>query len=330
MSARESDFDDFDERHGGGTLGALTEEELFAPLLWRLPVEAATKYLGEPDSPFWTPCLAGHRLLAEEVMGLIYNPLRIALEEAESLAAQFHLEKGECDDEDDRWLHLIQRRFIHESRFRLCEGPPPLLLWDQQLRKDRYWSGEPEHISEKAQDDAKKLMETASRLRAWLRDKSNMGALVTGNLLGRYDPASGRIELYPAILEALSSLIGLHPRYLKGVVFIQLSVLAMGHQAHDFDGQPGFGFAVASTAGPFQKESPVHVALSQYFTYHLIERLGDMNLKGAFEKLSDKQPESYRRWRNMRHIPVEQMRAALLRARLGEAALGLPGAESER
>ncbi len=50
---------------------------------------------------------------------------------------------------------------------------------------------------------------------------------------------------------------------------------------------------------------------------------------GALEKLSEKQPEPYRRWSKMRHIPVEQMRAALLRARLGEAALGLPGAEHE-
>ena len=29
-------------------------------------------------------------------------------------------------------------------------------------------------------------------------------ALITGGLLGRYDPPSGRIELYPAILDALA------------------------------------------------------------------------------------------------------------------------------
>lgn len=32
---------------------------------------------------------------------------------------------------------------------------------------------------------------------------------------------------------------------------------------------------------------------------------------------------------SMRRVPVERMRTALLRARLGEAALGLPGAESD-
>jgi hypothetical protein len=328
MISRRSDFDDFDDRHGGGALAALTEEELFAPLFWRVPTEAAIEYLGKPDSPWWTPCLAGHRLLAEEVMGLRYDPLRGAVKEADFFAAQVPAEKTEGDDEDERALHLIHRQF-HENRSRLCEDPPPLLLWDQQLRKDRYWSGEPEDVSEEARENAKKLMKAASRLRAWLRDKIDRGALVTGNLLGRYDPSSGRIELYPAILDALSSLVGLQPRYLKSVVFIQLSVLAMGHQARDFDGQPGFGFAVASTASPFQKESPVHISLAQYFTYRLIERLGDMNLMGAFEKLSDKQPQPYQRWRRMRHIPVEQMRTVLLRARLGEAVMGLPVTEPE-
>ena len=328
-SSHRSECDDFDERHGGGLLAALTENDLFAPLLWRLPVEAAIRYLGEPDHPFcWTPCLAGHRLLTEELMGLRYDPLRSALKEADLLAAQV---PGDSEDshEDERALHLMHRYFFRENSSRLCEDPPLLLLWDQQLRKDRYWRGAPEDVSAEAREEAKKLTGGTSRLRAWLRDKIAGGTLVTGNLLGRYDPPSGRIELYPVILDALAPLLGLQARYLKSVVFIQLSVLALGHQARDCDGEIGVGFAAASAESPLQKESPVHVVLSQYFTYRLIERLGDMNLKGAFEKLSDKQPEPYRRWRRMRHLPVERVRTALLLARLGEAALGLPGAEPE-
>src|ERR1051325_4134183 len=131
------------------------------------------------------------------------------------------------------------------------------------------------------------------------------------------------------MLDALGSLLGLQPRNLKIIVLMQPSAWALAHQAHDCDGQPGFGFAVASAASPFQKESPAHIALSQYFVFRLIERLGDISLLGAFEKLSEKQPEPYRRWRSMRRIPVEQMRAVLLRARSGEAALGLPGAETD-
>jgi len=268
-------------------------------------------------------------LLAEEVMGLRYDPLRSALKDSDSLATLIPHDSSEDSHEDDRALHLIHRRLFREGCARLSEDPPPLLLWDQQLRKDHYWSGPPGEVSKEAQESAKELLASGPRLAAWLRDKIGGGALVTGNLLGRYDPPSGRIELYPAILAALAPSLGLQPRYLKSVVFIQLSIIAMAHQARDFDGQPGFGFAVASAASPLQKESPAHIALSQYFAYRLIERLGDTNLMGTFEKLSDKQPEPYRRWRGMRHVPIEQMRTALLRARLGEAALGLPSAEHE-
>ena len=328
MSSRRSEYDDFDERHAGGALGAITEEELFAPLFWRLPAQAAIKYMSEPDSPWWTPCLAGQRLLSEEVMGLRYDPLRNALKEADSLAAQSLDENSEGEHDESRTLHVTHRRLFRESRSRLADDAPPVLLWDQKLRKDRYWSGDLDDVDGETKEEAKKFMAEASQLRTWLRGKIGRNALVTSGLLGCYDPASGRIELYPAILDALGALLGVHSRYLKNIVFIQLSVWAIAHQAHDCDGQPGFGFAVASAASPFQRESPAHVALSQYFAFRLIERPGDLSLMGAFEKLSEKQPEPYRRWRSMRRVPVERMRAALLRARLGEAALGLPGAES--
>jgi len=268
-------------------------------------------------------------MLAEEVMGLRYDLLRTALKESESSTAQIQDVSIEEGQEDERALYLIYRRLFRESRFRLCDDPPLLLLWEQKFRENRHWLGEPEDLSEKIRNNAKKLMGDASQLRAWLRGMISKNALITGNLLGRYDPPSGRIELYPAILDALATLLGLPPRSLKNVVFIQLSVIAIAHQARDLDGQPGFSFAIASATNPFQKESPALIELSQYFTFRLIERLGDINLMGAFEKLSTKQPEPYRRWHRMRHMPLEQMRAVLLRARLVETALGLPYNESE-
>ena len=262
LSSLKLDYDDFEMRHGGGMPAALTEGELFAPLLWRLPVEAAFRYLGQPEHPGWSPCLAGHRLLAEDVMGLRYDPVRSAMNEVDLLAEQIPEDKAAGGDEDERALHRIYRRLFHDHPFRLSEDAPPLLLWDQKLRKDPYWSGDPENLSDEIRDNAKKLMGDASQLRTWLRGKISRDALVTSGLLGRYDPASGRVELYPAILDALGPLLGLQSRYLKNVVFIQLSVCAMGHQARDLDGQPGFGFAVSFSATPFQRESPAHTALS--------------------------------------------------------------------
>ena len=321
-------FEEYHGRHGGGGLNSMRENDLFAPLLWRLPVEATIKYLSKVDHPFHRlPCLNGHQLLAEQIMGLRYDPLGNALKEYDFIGSQIPERNSDSDHEDHTALDLIYRHLFSRKRPRLSDAPPPLLLWDQQLRREPYWSGEWEDISKEALEKARKVMGETSRLQVWLSDRIAKGALATRNLLGRYDPASCRIELYPAMIEALAPILGLQPRYLKSVIFIQLSVFAIAHQARDFDGQPGYGFAVDSPKSPFQKESPALITLTQYFTFRLIERLGDINLMGAFEKLSEKQPEPYRRWRRMRHTPLEQMRIALLRARLGESALELPGAE---
>ena len=326
ISCLGSELDDFDMRHNVPSLAARTSEELFAPLFWRLPVEAACRYMNEPGAPAWWPCLAAHRLLAETVMGLVYDPVQSALKDAALAGAQLPEEGGRGADEEERILDVAYVRLWHHGPLRLCQEPPPILLWDEKLREDHYpyWSGELNDIGGEALEKARKLMGEAPQLRAWLRARMSRGALVTSELLGRYDPASGRIELYTVVLDALAPLLEMQARYLKSVVFIHLSVLALAHQARDLDGQPGFGFSAASAAGPFQGESPAHVALCQYFAFRLIERLGDTNLRGAFEKLSEKQPEPYRRWRAMQHVPAEQMRAVLLRARAGEAALGLP------
>ena len=328
-SSWRSDYDDLRIMHRKWMMLTSTGEELFAPLLWRLPLEAAFRYLGHPEHPGWSPCLAGHRLLAEDVMGLRYDPVRSALKDEDLFAAQALEDKAEADSDDERALHRVYRRLFRNEAFHLSEDPPSLLLWDQKLRKDRYWIGELGDIDEETREKAKNIMGDASRLRTWLRGRISKNTLVTSGLLGHYESASGRIEIYPAILEALAPLLGLQPRYLKSVVFIQLSVTAIAHQARDCDGQPGYGFAVASHESPFIRESPAHITVSQYFSFRLLERLGDMNLMGAFEKLSEKQPYPYRRWRKMRGIPIEQMRAVLMRVRLGEAALGLPNSDPE-
>lgn len=319
-----SEYDDFEWRHFGGEMTVLTQEALFAPLYWRLPVEATFRYLSNGDYPGWTPCLTGYRLLATEIMGLRYDPMHSALKSLERDLARESADNEHGEELEERMLHRMHRRMYREGNAKVSEQPPVLLLWDQQLREERWWSGAPEEVSDKAHERTAKLLGSTSQLRTWLRGRISADGLVTSGLLGWYAPATGRIELCVPLLEALAPILGLQPRYLKSVVFIQLSVIAIAHQAIDCDGQPGYGFAGASPSGVFQQECPAHVILMQYFAFRLIERLGDMNLMGALEKLSEKQPEPYRRWKTMRCVPIERMRAALLRARLGEASIGLP------
>ncbi len=117
LSSGRLDFDDFEMRYGGWALATLTAEELFAPLVWRLPVEASFRYLTQPDHPGWSPCLAGHQLLAEDVMGLRYDPVRSALNDTAILTAQNPEEKADDEDEDERMLQPIYREIFPEKPF---------------------------------------------------------------------------------------------------------------------------------------------------------------------------------------------------------------------
>jgi len=126
------------------------------------------------------------------------------------------------------------------------------------------------------------------------------------------------------VIDSVAEVLGISPRHLKSVAFIQLSAWALAHQARDLDSQPGYGFEPHQAWGPFNRESPTHVTIIQAFTDRLIHRLQDPNLLAAFEKLSDHQPKAYQGWRAMRTMPLEELRKLLLRARASATAVGLP------
>jgi hypothetical protein len=317
------EFLEFRNREGSGSAHALPQEKLFAPLFWRLPVEAAIEYLARPEHPGWMPCPAAHRLLAEKVMGLRFDPMERAVQDAQYLVGQVARERTNTDEEQ-QLLHRAAALLFRSTMPLLSDDPPPLLVWDVRLQEDSYWWGDRE-VDDKTCSQAMELAGSEGGIQRWLRERLDRNALVTFGLLGHYDSELGRIILYPRVLDALALNLTIQPRYLKSVVFIQLSVAALARQARDLDDQPGFGFTALSAASPFVPESPALIVVIQYFTRRLITMLGDAYLKAAFQSLSDKQPEPYRQWRGMEHLPVERMRAALIRARLGESALDLPG-----
>jgi hypothetical protein len=149
------------------------------------------------------------------------------------------------------------------------------------------------------------------------------GDLTTFGLFGNYEPAS-QIDLYVTVIDAAADVLGISPRHLKNVVFIQLSAWRMAHQARDLDLHPGYGFAPREPSIPINHDSPTHVTLIQAFTDRLIRLLQDTNLQAAFEKLSEHQPKRYRQWNVLRTVPLEGLRVSLLRARASATALGLP------
>lgn len=295
-------------------------KELFAPLFWRLPVEALAQYLGK-RYPRDTPNLAGYRLLAHDLMGLRYEPERTALVEGSLWARRSGDGHGEDTESREAVECLNWSRKEWSKHLRLSDEPAPVLVWEELSREDRHFRGTFEEAKAKLSEKARRQVTSAASLRRRLRERLDRHQLAAGGLLGQY---SGQIELYPAVIAATAELLGIAPRFLKSVVFIHFATLALAHQARDLDGQPGYGFSPAPWQPPYFRESPVHVSLAQCFAQRLIERLDDPNLMAAFEKLSQHQPEPYRQWEAMRKVPLEQLRVFLMRARTAPAAIGLP------
>jgi CobQ/CobB/MinD/ParA nucleotide binding domain len=308
---------------GGDELDRWIAKDLFAPLFWRLPVEAVVRYSEERHYPGESPSLAGYRLLAHDLMGLRYDPDRTALAEGRDFLAR-RSDDGPGEESEDReplrWLHRSRRD--RNEHLRVSEEPPSVLIWEELGREDRYFRGTLDEAKAKLGEKAKKLVTSSATLRRRLRERLDRQMVQAGGLLGQYDK-EGRIEIYPSVIGSVAELIGVSPRSLKNVVFIHFAVRALAHQARDLDDQPGYGFAPTPPEPPHFRESPVHVGLAQCFAHRLIERLDDPSLMAAFEKLSQHQPKEYRQWEAMREMPLEQLRMYLLRARAAPSAIGL-------
>ena len=306
-------------------------EDLFAPLFWRLPVEAVLKSMEPSHYPGEMLSLAGYRLIAEDLMGLRYDPDRSALEDAREMAARLPSSGDHRDDGDDeralRWLHRSRRQ--QNERVRFTDEAPPALVWEEMFREEPYWRGTLEEAREKVGTKVGKVLGSNVSLRNRLRSAAGRRELGTQGLLGDYE-GSGRIELYTPVITAAADVLGLSSRYLKSVVFIHLSAWALAHEARDLDGQRGYGFPPSARTSPFNRESPSHVTLVQTFTDRLIRLLKDPNLQAAFETLSKHQPDPYTRWAPMRKLPLEKLRMLLLTARASAPALGLPGADDSQ
>jgi MinD-like ATPase involved in chromosome partitioning or flagellar assembly len=297
--------------------------DFYAPLFWRLPVEAAIKSMRPKHYPGETPPLAAHWLLAHRLMGLQYDPFQNSIAEARALAARIR-RLGEHDNDDDFADHMLHRSRRDWTRsVVLSTEAPPILVWEEVLREDPFFRGNWIEANKKVANKVNESLGDGRRLRGWLRAVKERGDLATFGLLGGYN-SSERIDLYVTVIDAAAEVLGMSPRHLKSVVFIQLSAWAIAHQARDLDSHPGYGFTPPQPVIPFNRESPTHVTLIQAFTDRLIHLLQDPNLLAAFERLSEHQPNAYRHWSVLRTLPLEELRVSLLRARASATALGLP------
>jgi MinD-like ATPase involved in chromosome partitioning or flagellar assembly len=281
------DFDDY--------LDEQVLAELFTPLLWRLPPEASVELMQGRGRPFGPPAgLLAIRYLARDLLGLRYDPDATLRREGQALLAR----KGQDTWDTDRGLYAVAPAFrTQEISFEISAGLPPL--------------ARPEPI------EGDRPHREPADLGRLVADRIAARTLVTTGLLGNYLPELGRVVLYREAIERCADKLALRARHVGSVTFLHETIHALTHLGRDLDGRMWPEFALPSASHPLFEPSFLHETLAQYFTYQQLVRLQDPALLHAFEIMSDRQSAAYRRWRQLRHVPLEDVRSWFLSIRRG-------------
>lgn len=316
--------DPFERRHegmreDGAKLERFTERRLHAPLFWRLSVAAKMRYAewsrhsGASDT--------GLDLLAGELLGLRLDQDQ---DLRDDLARLLDGARAGGDELNEIGYAMAAQFRDTELSFGVSTDAPPELV-RRVLLRDLNRAGEIDveersHLGwARAETLATGLLDDPQELSSLLHDHNGRRAVVTTNLLGIYDPASRHVTLFRRLIDWAATALDIPPRELENIVFIHECVHAVCHLGRDLDGRGWPEFALPSSQDLDFRPSKLHEELAQYFTFRLIERLEDEALMRAFEHLSDHQVPEYQSWRQLRDIPVEYMRAQLMRARTGSA-----------
>jgi hypothetical protein len=141
------------------------------------------------------------------------------------------------------------------------------------------------------------------------------GHYVIDNLLGAYFPAQVEVVLYPRMIEYAAKDLGVDNDALCTVVYIHETVHAYSHIGKDRDGRWWSDFSLPMSDQPEFYPSRPHEAIAQYYTYKLLEKLGDEKLMHAFLTLEQHSLDVYRAWRATEHYTLEEMRDILVQYR---------------
>ncbi len=269
--------------------------DLFAPLLWRLPPEASIELMQGHGRPFGPPAGVGAiTLLARDLLGLRYDPDAMFRVEGQRILAR---SSRDCDADENRSLYTLLPAFKHtQISFEISPGLPPLAACDA-FREEK----------QRVPLDIDSLVSERIAARS----------LVTTGLLGDYQPQFGRVVLYSTAISQCADKLSLKARHVGSVTLIHETLHALMHLGRDLDGHMWTEFALPAANSPLFEPSWFHETLTQYLTYQQIVRLRDPDLLHAFETISDKQAPSYRAWRRLRNLPIEDARSWFMSVRRG-------------
>ena len=298
-------------------LGSLMEDSeslrsgLLVPLWWRYSSQTRIEYLREhrrgfSPHPQWT----GQEFLLEDLMGLRYDidkDFRTSFNEALELHRNT---RG--SGYEPRPLQEIWRG--RELTYHISDECPPELVRRVAVRRVDWENSRPGSVRwDEAKDRSQAVFADRQKLREYV--SAERGDYAIDNLLGAYIPSRRDVVLYANMVGHAASELGVDGDGLLTVVFIHETVHAFSHLGRDLSGRMWESLDLPAADVPDARPSRPHEALAQFYTFKLLERLGDQRLLEAFRALEKGCDPVYRAWRQTEHYSLEEMRQVLVRYR---------------
>lgn len=299
---------------GLGSLGEDTKslrEGLFIPLWFRYSSETRIKYLKEHSihrmhELLWT---TGQEFLLENMMGFTYDIDR-NFRDAFNASLNQHLATSGSYKYEPRPFQEIWRE--RELSYKLSVEVPPELVRMIAVKRVDWDNLQPGQVRWQEAQEYARHMEHRNFADFVSKEKANY---VIDNLLGAYFPAKVEVVLYPRMIEYAAKDISIDKDALSTVVYIHETVHAYSHIGKDRDGRSWSDFSLPMSDQPDFHPSKFHEAIAQYYTYKLLEMLGDKKLMEAFLTLEQHSLDVYRAWRATEHYTLEEMRGILVNCR---------------
>jgi len=155
---------------------------------------------------------------------------------------------------------------------------------------------------------------TRGQGRKELQEEKNKELIPIDKYLGQYFPDDQLIKLYMTEIHDCARRLGVSAEALRRVVEFHESGHAVVHLGRDADGK-NFNTGAFEMVDGSDDPSPLHETLAQLLTYHCVKDVPE--LFECFEKLDQRQPSAYKKWKNFTDVPLERIRNVLVGIRQG-------------
>ena len=284
---------------------------LLVPLWWRYGSKTRIEYLREHDRglsphPQWT----GQEFLLETLMGLHYDIDQDFRATFNASLEQYRNTKG--SGYEPRLLQELWRG--RELTYRLSDDCPPELVRRVAVRRVDWENSTPGSVRWKeANERSQAVFSERQRLREYVC--SERADYVIDNLLGAYFPSKREVVLYTTMVKHAAAELNVEADALLTVVYIHETVHAFSHLGRDLSGRMWESFALPTADAPDTVPSSPHEGIAQFYTFKLLDWLGDERLVKAFLALEKSSAPVYRVWRETERYSLEKMREILVRYR---------------